>query len=586
MKTFKKCIFLLAMYLPAVLARGQTPANDPNWNTGTFQFNDDFTLSGSNLSQWGVASDWRANTTNVILVVGSISGSTHTYSIGDIVGQGTWANGMVSGIVTGSPNNVLLLSSTNGTFITGTTVIDQTTGANHNNSSTPTSIYSDAVIVESVGTITGGSYTIGETVTQYGSGATGILYNFTLGTPNLLQVLPTSGVFNDNTSDYIYDASGVKSSPAASMTSSVSDNVVFATGAITGSFTVGQTVSQTSTSGSGTLCGVIPVNSGSINVFIIHMSSDNANFTNSTNNITQGSGNHATPSAFASATYCADATGNVSITNVGGLIGQVLRIQATNTTTWGSSLISTGALETNSSLTYGYYETSMELPCYGMDYDDAFWIWGNCFENALNCEILSYGSTVTPTSTSPISNYSSDSFVGTCPNTPLGPASSDYVEFYPSPRLDNLFHTYSFEWMPDHIILYFDGQPFRVIHSSDQPNIIPNSTMQIMLDIGFNAVSPARDQFPGNMYVKYVNVYAMNKSNCSTLPYTTTPLSATAFNQVYEYINIGSNSGNTTALSSSTNVCMRASGSTTIYGPFVVPKPSSGSFSIIPTACY
>lgn len=590
MSTLKRFYLLAALCLLVLFAHGQIPApatNDPNWNN-TPQFSTDFTAT-NNLYQWDLANAWThpAPNGNVILVVPTLSISG-TYSIGDGVIQynPSVAVGIVSAISIGSPNSIITLNASSGKFVSGYVVTDQITSA----TSTPSTVQTDITTTLTVGTITNPPYILGEIVSQTG-GAIGILWSIS---GSVLQILPLNTIpFNYSTlTGFVSNASSTPSS----ISSGADDNVVVLTGAITsGPYLAGETVNQAVSLAHGTLCGVVYGNAAGPNALIIK-ASNLVNFDASDIVTGATSTAYSTASGIASATCYAD--NGTNITSPGTPGNYILQLAATYTNTFGSSPVSSGQMYTNpyyQTFSYGYYETDMELSCQGIDYNDAFWLY-NCdvihppyVHNELDCEMLSYSSiaNIIPVKTSPIVNYSTNIWIGTC-----GRSSPNHgSEYIPGLNLGTAFHKYSFEWTPDHIIWYFDGIPFRTVHYADAPNIIPSPPMNIWLSLGFGPnVFSSRDVFPGYMYVKYVSQFNLNNSNCLTLPYQpSVPFSPAAFNQVYKYITLGNSFGsinNSSVLSSSTTVYMRAAGNTTIYGPFTVPAPSSGAFAIIPTACF
>jgi len=245
--------------------------------------------------------------------------------------------------------------------------------------------------------------------------------------------------------------------------------------------------------------------------------------------------------------------------------------------------ITSGQMLTKSEYTYGYYEAKMELPCYGADYNDAFWLY-ECtatpnVHKELDCEILSTTSNNSPGRTSPLINYSTNTWIGQC----YGSSVDDYQQYVPSANLSTNYHVYSFEWLPDHIIWYFDGAPFRMVHLSS-PNItIPASPMYIFLELGLEPnVSVTRDQFPGYMYVQYVHSYYVNE-DCNTNTVFNSYANILSFNYaVKNTITFGT--GTPISLLNTDVKYFRAQSGFTIKGPFTVPK--GAVFGLIETGCY
>jgi beta-glucanase (GH16 family) len=293
------------------------------------------------------------------------------------------------------------------------------------------------------------------------------------------------------------------------------------------------------------------------------------------------------------------------------------------TTTWGASNscgtpITTGWVYSNPQYKYGYFEASCEMAGSGGSrpwggYNFAFWLYEGCqsscvgwpindestYTNELDCEILTADATGwtqdfthTIHMSQPGSCYNTQSVWGNySPYSDMG-GQFNTSSFNPTTS----FHKYAVEWTPDHIIYFFDDVAIQMEHNSPSPLLdpsfvnggIPQNAQSLNLDV-FVGSEDATVTYPGHMYVDYVHAYKLNNSGCSTTLYnsgTSSAFNPLAFNQVYKNITIGSYSGNTSVLSSSTTVIMRAANNTIIYGPFKVPTPTNGAFVILPTACY
>jgi len=292
-----------------------------------------------------------------------------------------------------------------------------------------------------------------------------------------------------------------------------------------------------------------------------------------------------------SAQYCSD---NVGFTTVGG--NTVLQLEALYSSPPSSCSkynFTIGQIATNDNIlyTYGYYEAKMELPSYGEDYNDAFFLHScaNNISHDLDCEILA--PPINPTKTSALTNYSTNTWTGNCnPNGSI----DNYQQYLPTSRLDNSFHIYSLEWFPDHIIWYFDGTPFRMIHLTSTI-AIPPAPANIYLGIGFHDSinSIARDSFPGYMYVQYVNSYFVNEqcgtagSGCScnnNITFNTRSDITSFYPTASVQGSITFGSGTAISLQTTDIMYFRAQNGFTIKGPFTIPK--GAVFGLLETQCY
>lgn len=252
----------------------------------------------------------------------------------------------------------------------------------------------------------------------------------------------------------------------------------------------------------------------------------------------------------------------------------------------------TGGIESlNFDYGYGYYEMSAKLPGFnyngspsGNGFWPAFWLWysdphENC--TALNeIDILdpgcSYadGKTIGPNWHN--LNFDDCSAIHSCPNC-----------FYNTGDvLYNGFHKFGVEWLPEKLIFYFDGIPYR---STISDPTVADHFQRLIIDLQMLTNPPTdncgvkdHSKLPLYMRVDYFRYYQfkMDCSNDATI-YNNTDFQNFIF-KVKRNITIG-NGSSSIALNSSDKKIFRATTSITINGDFTAPLGSE--LSLIPTTC-
>ena len=231
---------------------------------------------------------------------------------------------------------------------------------------------------------------------------------------------------------------------------------------------------------------------------------------------------------------------------------------------------------------YGYYEARCHFGlATGNTYMPAFWLMdgGSNYYNELDCEIRSAPSgPFELTNTNWVNNFSS-----TVP-FPATPATFTNAGF--KPGLENGFHKYGIEWLPNHVIYYYDDKPYAC--TWDVINNVPQFPMRIRFSMGFAYNPPfteANNTFPGRMLVDYTYAYDLNMQNCGTKDLDV----FTPFNMgSYDFMEIKKNiyfiiNNNTNFNNGQLNI-LRASNEIQIEGDWRVSLGTE--VQLIPSSCY
>lgn len=238
-------------------------------------------------------------------------------------------------------------------------------------------------------------------------------------------------------------------------------------------------------------------------------------------------------------------------------------------------LISSGAINSNSTHLYGYYEANCRFASTGPTYMPAFWLfYFDCggpspWYDEIDIEIFSQPS---PT----LSDYTTNVHYkrGDCNND----VEDAFQSYTPNPSLSLAFHKYGIEWTPNQIIFFYDDVPIRI-----KNNNVPDHAMEMIFDLGFRGnVSHADNDFPGLMYVDYVRVYNLIM-DCSSNLNICGAIDPSTFDFRVKN-NITFNSGCTSSIPVGSNVTLRAANDVTIYSDFTIPP--NAEFLILPTQCY
>ncbi|MDP1801157.1 MAG: glycoside hydrolase family 16 protein [Bacteroidota bacterium] len=259
--------------------------------------------------------------------------------------------------------------------------------------------------------------------------------------------------------------------------------------------------------------------------------------------------------------------------------GSVLELSALNDNIH-SVPISSGMISSKTAYSYGYFEARINFACTGNNYMPAFWLFNaadtcpttTMFHDEIDIEIGTHPSTQHDLNT----NFFYKRYPSACT------AITDGNSYLPTIPLEYSYHKYGIEWMPGHVVIYYDDKPIRIKEDA----LTPDHPMKIWLDVGFsgqgeNHVTP--NTFPGYMYVDYVSVSQIKMtSDCSTANvFFTTPFNSSTYDyKVKKTINF--NVGNSTNLTSG-NITLRASEGVTINGDFTI---NGAEFTILPTGCY
>jgi len=223
---------------------------------------------------------------------------------------------------------------------------------------------------------------------------------------------------------------------------------------------------------------------------------------------------------------------------------------------------------------YGYYETRMDLSqTTGNTYMPAFWLQnsGSNIYHEIDMEIRS-----TPSTQFDLTRTIWNNFSG--PSSPVATFTNSNFK----PGLENGWHKYGIEWLPNHIIFYYDDQPFDCTWTN-----IPNHPMMTQFSLGFfwnPGFSDWQNNFPGKMLVDYTKIYDLNMAGCGTFD---TDIS-TPFNPAtYDYSKIPQYlifmAGNSSNFNNGQTTILRAN-DIDIYGDFYVQQGTEVHF--IPTQCY
>jgi len=589
----------MAMYLSTQLSFGQTPSNDPNY-VSTPTFTDGFSSGSLSTSGWQ-AKTGVVGSGNIIITAPNGGNFIVGEDVVQVQSPTITVVGAVSCFVKGTTNTVLILNTTSGQF----DCVHAVVGSDSHASITPSTVQSDANIILSGGSSTG--FNLGDQVHQPVTGATGIIWNIPGGTGNPIWLNATSGTFDGTdivtNGTYTYTPTAISSTPA--------NSVDFVTTTTISPYTLNGIVSQSSSSGN--LMAVINNTlSGTPKVVIINASLTENFYTTSSINIQS---NNYTPVAIAPYGTWAEDPSAVSFSTTIKPGETVLHIQASARTVWGSAPVTTGYITTPQPINptgpynfgYGYYEASMELPTYGKDYNDAFWLWDWCAgwnnppqseHNELDCEILNYSANVQPGKTSPPVNYSTTTWVGNNLQGCSLDKNGTHMEYLPSSSLATSFHVYSFEYTHDYITYYFDGVPFRTILRNNPNTFIPVPPLAIVLDLGMSsAVNSYYDTYPADMYVEYVHYYGLNDDCGRSIIFTqnsgVNSISSYSY-AVENYITFGDGSHSLNLGPSYTTP--PAGGKAFVFrsvNGFTIPKysttdftvPAGKAFMLIPTGC-
>jgi beta-glucanase (GH16 family) len=244
--------------------------------------------------------------------------------------------------------------------------------------------------------------------------------------------------------------------------------------------------------------------------------------------------------------------------------------------------IHSGSLQTGSTYKYGYFESRCNFSSTGPSYMPAFWLYmsANCDCKNNNCP--GYYDEIDMEIFSKPAGVNFDLTTNFWYKRPPPPGFTcqeigDFNSITPAPGLQNSWHKYGIEWVPDHVVLYYDDVPFRI-----KQDHIPDHAMAILFSLGFNSTSNTNNTFPGYQYIDYVKVYDLNMTQCAT----TDLVINTPFNPGTYDFNVKRNItfalGNTSLITSG-NITLRASNSVIINGDFTV---QGADFTILPTQCY
>lgn len=281
---------------------------------------------------------------------------------------------------------------------------------------------------------------------------------------------------------------------------------------------------------------------------------------------------------------------NVTVINYSGI--NCLNLKVTDGNTSGKPIHASYIVSDNS-FGCGYYEIRCKIHCWGSSYMPAFWVMFGlgCSPPCDNCETVPgywykendfFEIKCNPNNFNMSSNahyYSGCNY--NYANDPLIPDLEDggdnlYVDHFVSgTSLYNEFHTYGYEWTPERVIFYLDGEPYRTLNYS----LIDNTPLYIRIDNKFQNGEITDATFPGDMYVDYVRVYNL-KRNC--IDETITNFNSGTYKNyaVKKSITITG----TSSISSTHKVTLRAQNEIKISGDFTVA--SGGELTLLPTECY
>ena len=149
------------------------------------------------------------------------------------------------------------------------------------------------------------------------------------------------------------------------------------------------------------------------------------------------------------------------------------------------------------------------------------------------------------------------------------------------------WHTFSCEWMPDHIYWYCDGE---MVDRYENPDSIPSHPMTLKTFYKIDRYAMDNDELYGNpqwieggsMVIDYINVYQL-EWDCDRDELITCQTDLTSFDyKVKKSIAITSTNGDV-SVGSSNKVTFRTSGFFEITGPFQVD--SGGELTVIMQSC-
>ena len=245
---------------------------------------------------------------------------------------------------------------------------------------------------------------------------------------------------------------------------------------------------------------------------------------------------------------------------------------------------------------YGYFEIRCKLPVHKGAFP-AFWLHaascetGNSFYESL--DIFEYGWHITRPDLYPGSPYTGFKRRFTCGihfnDSTCVDSTSLFGKVYPiipdgSSDLDN-YHIFSCEWMPDHVIWYFDGVE---MNRYDNPAHIPHRNLVLKTSYGidnyykYNQQQEGIWQGPGEMLIDYIRVYQLNW-DCTTDEVITCQADLNGFDYaVKKSISITSTLGEP-VVSSSDKKTFRVTDSFVVTGPFTVNN--GAEFTVIKQLC-
>lgn len=253
-----------------------------------------------------------------------------------------------------------------------------------------------------------------------------------------------------------------------------------------------------------------------------------------------------------------------------------------------------GAIQALRTFRYGYFEIRCKIPVHHGAFP-AFWLHsssgtpGNSFYASL--DIFEYGWSITvPWGENPTPPEIGSKRCYTCGihfnNTTNHSGNEDkFGKAYPiipswCSDLDN-FHTFSCEWMPDHVVWYFDGVE---MNRYDDPAHIPNRNLTLRANYGIDNYYTYGGLWtgPGEMLIDYIRVYQLIW-DCTTDEVITCQSDLNGFDYaVKKSISITSTLGEP-VVSSSDKKTFRVTDSFVVTGPFTVNN--GAEFTVIKQLC-
>jgi len=247
--------------------------------------------------------------------------------------------------------------------------------------------------------------------------------------------------------------------------------------------------------------------------------------------------------------------------------------------------VQSGGILSTSSYKYGYYTANCEMAFNGVDFNGNFWMYGGVtgtsgWWNEIDCEIInSYQNGDRSGSWPyPINDFTSGVHFDDASYTNMVYGSNNFI----NSTIENTFHVYSFEWLPNHIIWYFDGNQINELTTE-----IPDHAISIWISPWTSSGAHTTDEYPGYEYVDYVRAYDLIMDSCSYSKIFKQNADISNFAPgVRSSITFG-NGTNNIDLSTLTNpLVFRASSFTIPKNSTYTFKASGKALMLIPTSCY